>query len=197
MASNVIGPSQHERAEAAARLDPAHFAEPATDLLGMRHQPLDRQLRRGLLCSPVLLALLYAVLRLLIDLLILRGRPTADHDRELLVLRQELIVLRRTAPRARWRTTDRLILAALGRKLSAGALLLVRPATILGWHRALVRRRWAAFGCRRGPGRPKLPADCRELVMRLAKVNPHGVPPCCSQSTSLSNALVVVPNVLT
>jgi putative transposase len=120
----------------------------------------------------VLLALLYAILRLLIDLLILRGRPTADRDLELLALRQELLVLRRTARRPRWRTADRLILAALGRKLSAGALLLVQPATILGWHRALVRHRWAAFGRRRGPGRPELPAEGRELVLTLARENP-------------------------
>jgi tetratricopeptide repeat protein len=104
-----------------------------------------------LLCSPALLAVLYALFRLLIDLLILRGRPTADRDLELLVLRKELLVLRRTAPRPRRRVADRWILAALGRKLSAGALLLVQPATILGWHRALVHHRWAAFGWR-GPG---------------------------------------------
>ena len=120
----------------------------------------------------MLLALLYALLRLLIDLLILRGRPTADRDLELLVLRQQLLVLRRSAPRPRWRVADRLILAALGRKLPAGALLLVQPATILGWHRALVHHRWAAFGRRRGPGRPKLPAKCQELVLKLAKENP-------------------------
>src|SRR5262245_56149985 len=45
--------------------------------------------------------------------------PTADRDLELLVLRQELLILRRTAPRPRWWVADRLILAALGRKLSA------------------------------------------------------------------------------
>src|SRR5262249_60220120 len=82
---------------------------------------------------PVLLALLYALLRLLIDLLIIRGRPAADRDLELLVLRHELLVLRRTARRPRWRRADRLILAALGRRLPSSALLLVRPATILGW----------------------------------------------------------------
>ena len=120
----------------------------------------------------MLLALLYALLRLLIDLLLLRGRPTADRDLELLVLRQQLLVLRRTTPRPRWRVADRLILAALGRKLWASALLLVQPATMLGWHRALVHRRWAAFGRRRGPGRPKLSAECRELVLRLAGENP-------------------------
>ena len=67
---------------------------------------------------------------------------------------------------------DRLILAALGRKLSAGALLMVQPATILGWHRALVHRRWATFGRRRSPGRPMLPGECGELVLTLARENP-------------------------
>src|SRR5262249_26305140 len=86
------------------------------------------------------------------------GRPAAARDLELLVLRQELLVLRRTARRPRWRRADRMILAALGRQLPAGALLLVRPATILGWHRALVRRRWAAFGGRSSPRRPPPPA---------------------------------------
>jgi putative transposase len=95
-----------------------------------------------------------------------------DAHLELLVLRQELFVLRRTSPRPRWRTADRLILAALGRKLSAGAQLLVQPATVLGWHRALVHRRWAAFGRRRGPGRPKVPAECQRLVLQLARENP-------------------------
>jgi putative transposase len=67
---------------------------------------------------------------------------------------------------------DRLILAALGRKLSAGALLMVQPATILGWHRALVHRRWAAFGRRCDSGRPMLPGECGELVLTLARENP-------------------------
>jgi hypothetical protein len=44
----------------------------------------------------LLLALLYALLRLLIDVLVVRGRSSADRDLELLVLRQELLVLRRT-----------------------------------------------------------------------------------------------------
>jgi hypothetical protein len=48
----------------------------------------------------------------------------------------------------------------------------VRPETLLRWHRELVRRRWAAFGRRRGPGRPPLPADLRDLIGRLATENP-------------------------
>lgn len=49
----------------------------------------------------------------------------------------------------------------------------VRPETLLRWHRALVRRKWAAFGRRRGPGRPLLPAELQDLVLRLARENPR------------------------
>jgi transposase InsO family protein len=47
------------------------------------------------------------------------------------------------------------------------------PETLLRWHRALVRRRWAAFGRRRGPGRPPLPQGVVELVVRLAREDPR------------------------
>src|SRR5262245_55206626 len=53
----------------------------------------------------------------------------------------------------------------------AWGLLPVRPETLLRWHRQLVRRRWAAFGRRRGPGRPPLPADVGDLIGRLATEN--------------------------
>src|SRR6266566_1537230 len=55
-----------------------------------------------------------------------------------------------------------MILAALHERLprSAWAGLLVRPETVLGWHRALVRRKWAAY------------AECRALIIRMAKENP-------------------------
>jgi putative transposase len=48
----------------------------------------------------------------------------------------------------------------------------VRPETLLRWHRDLVRRRWAAFGRRRGLGRPPLTQELRELILRLARENP-------------------------
>jgi hypothetical protein len=46
----------------------------------------------------------------------------------------------------------------------------VQPATVLRWHRELVRRRWTY--ARRAPGRPSLTAQARELVLRLAAQNP-------------------------
>src|SRR5215813_9468747 len=95
----------------------------------------------------MLLAVLYAFLRLLIDLLILRGRCCRSRPR---TLRPPPGAARPPTHRSpvSLATADRMILAALGRKLAAGALLLVQPATILGWYRALVHRRWAAMATR-------------------------------------------------
>jgi len=48
----------------------------------------------------------------------------------------------------------------------------VKPETVLGWHRDLVRREWSAFGRRRGIGRPRLEADLRGLILRMARESP-------------------------
>jgi putative transposase len=72
-------------------------------------------------------------------------------------------------------TTNRTIMAALGQRVSRAALvgMLVQPETVLGWHRELVRRRWAAFGRRRGPGRPGLDAELQKLILHMAKDSPR------------------------
>ncbi len=123
----------------------------------------------------MLLALVYAIARLLLDLLLLRRRPDASLQLEVLVLHQ-LRALQRQVGCPRWRTGDRLLLAALSQRLSTAAwpAFLVRPETLLRWHRALVRRKWALFTARRRKrGRPRLPAELRELVVRLARENPR------------------------
>src|SRR6266536_4973041 len=72
------------------------------------------------------------------------------------------------------RRGDRMLMAALRDRLpqSAWAGLLVRPETVLGWHRALVRRKWAAYLRRPRRGRPPISTECRELIVRMAKENP-------------------------
>jgi hypothetical protein len=123
----------------------------------------------------MLLSLTYALLRLVLDLLLVRCSADSASDAELLALRHEVRVLRRQTKRARWRSGDRLVFAALSRCLPRPEWhgFPVRPETLLGWHRALVRRKWAAFGRRRGPGRPPLPDAVVELVVRLARENPR------------------------
>ena len=46
------------------------------------------------------------------------------------------------------------------------------PQTLLRWHRELVRLKWARYS-KRPPGRPQLPTEVQELIMRLAKENPR------------------------
>jgi len=123
----------------------------------------------------LVLTCVYGCLRFVVGLLVLRLDGDRDREVELLLLRHELSVLRRTVKKPRLNSADRMIVAALARRLPRRALggLLVRPETVLGWHRALVRRKWAAFGRRRGPGRPRIDGECRQLILRLARENPR------------------------
>jgi putative transposase len=114
----------------------------------------------------------YWVVRRLFELLILFGRSERVKEVEILVLRHELQVLRRQVGRPRLRSCDRVVLAALGQLVPRRRRrsFLVQPATLLRWHRDLVRRRWTYEG--RRPGRPPLASQVRELILRLAAENP-------------------------
>ncbi|MCA1677868.1 MAG: hypothetical protein LC777_02415, partial [Actinobacteria bacterium] len=90
---------------------------------------------------------------------------------EILVLRHELHVLRRQIARPRPGAADRALLAALSQVLPSGRRrsYLVQPATLLRWHRELVRRCWTYPAQRRGG--PPLSAQAQQLVLRLAAEN--------------------------
>jgi hypothetical protein len=88
----------------------------------------------------VSLRLVYRIFDRLLDWLTLLGRTSSSKDVELLVLRYEVAVLRRTNPRPRLDWADRAVFAALIRRLPAPLRghRLVTPATVLRWHRRLV-----------------------------------------------------------
>src|ERR687886_8651 len=110
---------------------------------------------------------------------LLRLLPCSDHDKdtEILVLRHQLGVLQRQLgdQRIRFQPADRALLAALLHPLPRPALrrlrLLVRPDTVLRWHRDLIARRHAAIPRPRRRGRPRTLRSIRALVLRLAWEN--------------------------
>ena len=101
-------------------------------------------------------------------------RSRASLKAELLVLRQQINVLRRTAPkRLFFGAIDRLILAAACRLFPKvyDALAIVRPDTVVRWHRAGFRSYWC-WKSRSRSGRPTVPLEIRHLIRQMSLDNP-------------------------
>jgi putative transposase len=119
----------------------------------------------------VVLSLVYVIARRLFELVALLGRGERSKELEILVLRHELSILRRQVSSPRFAPRDRLVLAALSRVLPrrSWSAFLVRPETLLRWHRRLVANHWTYP--HRGRGRPPIDGHVRELILRLAREN--------------------------
>nr|MDQ3765503.1 helix-turn-helix domain-containing protein [Actinomycetota bacterium] len=115
------------------------------------------------------LRLFYLIFQL-VNLLLLLGRSSRSKDVELLVLRHEVAVLRRTTPKPRLDWADRAVFAALVRRLPPmlRGHRLVTPGTILRWHRRLVAKKWT-YPTR--VGRPPVEEPVAALIERMAREN--------------------------
>ena len=102
------------------------------------------------------------------------GRRAEERDIELLVLRHQVRVLQRQVKRPRLSRLDRVLFAAASARLPRGSWssFMVRPETLLRWHRELVRRKWT-YRRMGHPGRPPIEPDLRDLIVRLGRENPR------------------------
>ena len=113
------------------------------------------------------------ILSALVSVLSFRFRSRASLELELVALRHQLIVLRRQRPRRlRLHSADRLLWVCLYRVWPRvlDALVLVKPATVVKWHRQGFRIYW--WWRSRCPGRPKTSAEIRALIRQMSGANP-------------------------
>ena len=105
---------------------------------------------------------------------VLSFRSRAALQLEVLALRHQLGVLQRSVKRPKLTSSDRLFWVWLSRVWPAwrSALVIVRPDTVIAWHRAGFRLFWT-WKTRRGRlGRPPVPREVRELIRRMSRENP-------------------------
>ena len=98
---------------------------------------------------------------------------------EILALRQQIAVMNRNLKRPRLRRRDRFFWIILS-KLWNGwreALIIVKPDTVVKWHRQGFRLYWKWKSKVRPVGRPKIDREIRELIKRISRENPlWGIP---------------------
>jgi hypothetical protein len=110
------------------------------------------------------------IFRIVVDLF----RPRAALEAEMLVLRQQIIVLRRGRPsRVPFLAVDKMVLGWVCQLFpkTREALAIVRPDTVVRWHRAGFRCYWR-WKSRPRPGRAAVPAEIRQLIWQMSVANP-------------------------
>jgi len=116
-----------------------------------------------------MLALLLSLLATLRSVLRVRTELALEN----LALRQQLAALRRSTPRPRLRPTDRAFWLLLSRIWSrwADALILVKPDTVVRWHRAGFRLFWRWKSRARSPAESDVSAEVKTLIRQMAMAN--------------------------
>ena len=101
-------------------------------------------------------------------------RSQASLHAEIVLLRHQLNVLRRSAPkRVELNNIDRLVFAGIYRLAPQvlDALQIIKPETVIRWHRAGFRAYWCWKSRPRG-GRPRIPHEIRQLIHSMSIANP-------------------------
>ncbi len=119
----------------------------------------------------MLFSLIYVLVRRILGT---RRGQDEGRDIELLVLRHQVKVLQRQVKRPRLRRLDRILLAAASKAMPRNRWpsFIVKPETLLRWHRELIRRKWT-YRRRGHPGRPPIEPEVRDLIVRLGRENPR------------------------
>jgi len=118
----------------------------------------------------------HVVLLVLSPVAALISRLMPDHrDREILALRQQVLILQRQlGKRPRLVRGERLALLLtclrMRKEQLLSSLLIVKPSTLVGWYRQIVRRHWT-FEQKRKPGRPPIDPEAEQLIVQIAREN--------------------------
>src|SRR5215208_5006229 len=131
-------------------------------------------------------------IRLVLGLLADLFRSRAALEAEIVVLRQQIVVLCRRKPaRLPFMPTDKLVLGWVCRLFpkACDALAIVRPETVMRWHRAGFRSYWR-WKSRRRSGRPAVSAEIRQLIREMSIANPlWGAPRILGELAMLSSLI--------
>ena len=100
-------------------------------------------------------------------------RSRYDLGLEILALRQQLCVLNRKHPQPRLQSSDRLFWVLLHRLWPGwrNALIVVKPETVIAWHRAGFRLFWRFRSRSKNLGRPKINAEIRSAIKQMTEEN--------------------------
>ena len=110
----------------------------------------------------------------LLSIICFGSEKTSDLTLENLALRQQVAALKRSIKRPQLRRRDRLFWIVLSRFWSnwREALIIVNPDTVVRWHKKGFKVFWKFKSRRKGPGRPRVNPEIRDLVRKIAEANP-------------------------
>lgn len=113
-------------------------------------------------------------LQKLLPVILSTFKITSNLAVENLALRQQLAIMKRSSKKPSLRIRDRLFWVFLSRFWSnwKETLIIVKPETVVRWHKKGFKRFWKWKSRSKGPGRPKINPEIRALILKMAQANP-------------------------